>query len=54
MAERQNQRAQQAREELRQVVGFSAADELEKLEQLKNSNMISGEEYTWLRARAVQ
>ena len=30
------------------------ADELEKLERLKNSNMISSEEYTRLRARAVQ
>jgi hypothetical protein len=54
MAERQNQRAQQARDELRQVVGFSVADELEKLERLKNSNMITNEEYTRLRARAVQ
>jgi len=54
MAERQSQRAQQAREELRQVVGFSVADELEKLERLKNSNMISNEEYLRLRARAVQ
>ena len=54
MAERQSQRAQQAREELRQVVGFSAADELEKLERLKNSNTISDEEYSRLRARVVQ
>jgi hypothetical protein len=54
MAERQNQRAQQARDELRQVVGFSVADELEKLERLKNSNTISNEEYLRLRARAVQ
>ncbi len=54
MAERQTQRAQQAREELRQVVGFSVADELEKLERLKNSNAISNEEYSKLRARAVQ
>jgi hypothetical protein len=54
MAERQSQRAQQAREELRQVVGFSVADELEKLERLKNSNTISNEEYSRLRARAVQ
>ncbi len=54
MAERQNQRAQQAREELRQVVGFSVADEIEKLERLKNSNTISNEEYSQLRARAVQ
>jgi predicted membrane channel-forming protein YqfA (hemolysin III family) len=54
MAERQQQRAQQARDELRQVVGFSAADEIEKLERLKNSGTISNEEYTRLRARAVQ
>jgi predicted membrane channel-forming protein YqfA (hemolysin III family) len=54
MAERRNQQAQQAREELRQVVGFSVADELEKLERLKNSSTISIEEYTQLRARAVQ
>ena len=54
MAERRNQQAQQAREELRQVVGFSVADELEKLERLKNSSAISNEEYTRLRARAVQ
>jgi predicted membrane channel-forming protein YqfA (hemolysin III family) len=32
MAERQQRRAQQARDELRQVVGYSAADEIEKLE----------------------
>jgi predicted membrane channel-forming protein YqfA (hemolysin III family) len=54
MAERQQQRAQQARDELRQVVGYSAADEIEKLERLKNSGTISNEEYTRLRARAVQ
>lgn len=51
MAERRNQ---QAREELRRVVGFSVADELEKLERLKNSNTISNEEYSRLRALAVQ
>jgi predicted membrane channel-forming protein YqfA (hemolysin III family) len=54
MAERQSQRVQQAREELRHVVGFSVADELEKLERLKNSGTISNEEYSRLRARAVQ
>jgi len=47
------ERAEQARDQLRQVVGFSVADELEKLERLKNSNMILNEEYTRLRARAV-
>lgn len=54
MAERRNQQAQQAREQLRQVIGFSVADELDKLERLKSSSAISNEEYTRLRARAVQ
>ena len=54
MAERQSQRVQQAREDMRHFVGFSVADELEKLERLKNSGTISNEEYTRLRARAVQ
>ena len=54
MAERQSQRAQQARDDLRQVVGYSVADEIEKLERLKNSGTISNEEFTRLRARAVQ
>jgi hypothetical protein len=54
MAERNSQRAQQTREELRHVVRFSAADEIEKLERLKNSGTISNEEYSRLRARVVQ
>ena len=54
MAERQTQRVEQAREDMRHFVGYSVADELEKLERLKNSNVISNEEYTRLRARAVQ
>ncbi len=54
MAERNIQRAQQAREELRHVVGFSAADEIDKLERLKNAGTISNEEYTRLRARVMQ
>ena len=53
-AERQRQRAQQAREDMRHFVGYSIADELEKLERLKNSGTISSEEYMRLRARAVQ
>ena len=39
MAERNMQQAQQAREELRRVVGFSAADEIEKLDRLKKSRV---------------
>jgi predicted membrane channel-forming protein YqfA (hemolysin III family) len=54
MTERQNERTQEVREQLRQVVGFSVADELEKLERLKSSGAISNDEYSRLRARAVQ
>lgn len=54
MAERHTQRAQQAREELRHIAGFSAADEIGKLERLKNAGTISTEEYARLRARVVQ
>ena len=54
MAERQTQRVQQAREDMRHFVGYSVADELEKLERLKTSGTISNEEYVRLRARAVQ
>jgi hypothetical protein len=54
MAERDQARAKQAREDLRQVVGFSAADELEKLDRLKAAGSISAEEHARLRARLVQ
>ena len=54
MGERQSQWQQQAREDMRHFVGYSAADEIEKLERLKTSGTISNEEYTRLRARAVQ
>jgi len=47
------QQAQQARDELRRVVGFSAADEIEKLERLKKAGSISDAEFTRLRARLV-
>ena len=53
MAERSSQKAQQAREELRKVVGFSAADEIEKLDRLKKSGSISDQEFTRLRAKLV-
>jgi Phospholipase_D-nuclease N-terminal len=54
MAERQNERIRQAREDMRHFTGYSVADELEKLEKLKNAGTISGEEYARLRARVVQ
>ena len=54
MSERSSQQAQQAREELRRVVGFSAADEIEKLDRLRKSGSISDQEFTRLRAKLVQ
>ena len=54
MAERNVQQAHQARDELRRVVGFSAADEIEKLERLKQAGSISDAEFARLRARLVQ
>ena len=53
MAERNRAQARQARDELRQVVGFSAADELVKLDRLVADKSISKEEYARLRARIV-
>ena len=54
MAERNEARAKQVRDDLRQVVGFSAADEIEKLDRLKSAGSISDQEYTRLRTRLVQ
>ena len=53
MAERNQARMTEARNELRQIVGFSVADELEKLNQLKAKGSISEQEYTQLRAKLV-
>jgi hypothetical protein len=53
MAERSSQQAEQARDELRRVVGFSVADELTKLDQLKKSGSITEAEYGRLRAKLV-
>ena len=54
MAERSSQQAQRTREELRNIAGFSVADEITKLDQLKKSGSITDEEYRCLRARLVQ
>ncbi len=54
MTERNAQRAQEVREELRRVVGVSAADEIEKLDRLKKAGSISDAEFSRLRAKLVQ
>jgi Short C-terminal domain/Phospholipase_D-nuclease N-terminal len=53
MAERNTQQAQQAREELRRVVGYSSADEITKLDKLKKSGSITDAEFERLRAKLV-
>jgi hypothetical protein len=54
LAERNEERAKQTRDDLRQLVGFSAADEIEKLDRLKSAGSISEQEYGRLRAHLVQ
>jgi hypothetical protein len=53
MAERNQARANEARGELRQIVGFSAADEIAKLDRLKSTGSISEQEYARLRTKLV-
>jgi ABC-type multidrug transport system fused ATPase/permease subunit len=52
MAQRNVQRVQQAHEDLRRLAG-STADEIEKLDRLKNAGSISDAEFTRLRARLL-
>jgi cbb3-type cytochrome oxidase subunit 3 len=54
MAERNQARASEERDELRRVVGFSVADEITKLDNLKASGSITEQEYGRLRAKLVQ
>lgn len=53
MATRNQERAQKARDELRQVVGYSIADEIEKLDRLKSTGSLTEGEYKRLRSRLV-
>jgi len=53
MAQRNIEQAKAEREQLRQFVGTGAADELQKLDQLKASGSISDEEYQKLRAQVI-
>jgi hypothetical protein len=53
MAERKRVQAEELRDALRQLVGFSPADELLKLDRLKAQNVITKEEYLMLRSRLV-
>ena len=54
MAERNIQQEQAAREELRRAVGFSVADEIDKLDRLRKAGSISDAEFTRLRAQLIR
>ena len=54
MARRSAERAQQTRQDLRNVVGFSVADEIEKLDRLKSSGSITDDEFARLRANLLK
>jgi hypothetical protein len=53
MAERNQAQATKAREEMRNIVGFSVADEIRKLDELKSKGSITDAEYLKLRARLI-
>lgn len=53
MARRSHNAAVHARDDFRHMIGFSTADELEKLEKLKAAGSITAEEYAKLRAQAL-
>jgi hypothetical protein len=54
MTARHEQRARQSRDNLRQEIGLSVADELEKLGRLKDSGVLSDAEYSRLKAKLVE
>ena len=54
MAERNAEQSARARDELRRIVGFSVADEIDKLDRMKKAGAISDDEFVRLRARLVQ
>lgn len=51
MAERNREQAERAQDQLRRAIGFSPADEIEKLERLKANKSITEQEYARLRER---
>jgi predicted membrane channel-forming protein YqfA (hemolysin III family) len=54
MAERNREQAERAQDQMRRAVGFSAADEIEKLDRLKASRSITDQEYARLKERLVR
>jgi hypothetical protein len=53
MADRKKAQAEEMHDALREFVGVSPTDELQKLDRLKAQNVISNDEYLMLRSRLV-
>lgn len=53
MGERSVAQARQAQKDLREFVGFSPADELRKLDELKAAGTITADEHAKLRAKVI-
>lgn len=53
MAIRNQERSRNARDELRKVVGYSIADEIGKLDDLRRSGSVTDDEYRRLRSRLI-
>jgi energy-coupling factor transporter transmembrane protein EcfT len=53
MGERQVAHVREAQKELRDFVGFSPADELKKLDELKAAGTLSADEHAKLRAKVI-
>ena len=53
MGERQVAQVREAQKELREFVGYSPADELKKLDELKAAGTISADEYAKLRTKVI-
>jgi hypothetical protein len=54
MAQRSRRYEEQARDELRRTVGFSVADEIDKLDRMKSEGRLTDEEYQRLRSQLVR
>lgn len=53
MAERAQERAKEAQQQMRQEIGYSTADELEKLKKLHDAGTLTDEEYAAQKAKVL-
>ena len=53
MAERAQARAKEAQQQMRQEIGYSSADELEKLKKLHDAGTLTDEEYAAQKAKVL-